>query len=172
MINLEEEKKRKRIVNKISKLGNNLFSKFFGFEEGIDITDDVAVLHRRNVVIKNIIFISNIFYSSLLLILSLTTKKQSDWVITVISFPTTFLINKLLTTLISLDKTDKTKQLIATYVASFYIFLSSVIIYARLFDSPFETVSYILIYYSLVVISISFLLFSIVSSINDTLFSR
>lgn len=146
--------KNKNLFNKFKKLGNNLFSKFFGFEEGIDITNDVAVLHRRNVVIKNIIFISNLFYSSLLLILSLTTKRPSDWIITVVSFPTTFLINKLLTTLINLDKKDKTKQLIATYVASFYIFLSSVIIYARLFNTPFETVSYILIYYSIVVISL------------------
>lgn len=146
--------KKKGLFNKIKGLGDNLFSKFFGFEEGIDITDDVAVLHRRNVVIKNIIFISNLFYSFLLLILSLTTKQTSDWTITIVSFPMTFLINKLLTTLISLDNKDKTKQLIAMYVASFYIFLSSVIIYARLYNGAFETVAYILIYYSLVVISL------------------
>ena len=66
----------------------------------------------------------------------------------------TFLINRLLTTLINIDKTDKTKQLIATYVASFYIFLSSVITYARLYDTSFETVAYVLIYYSVIVISL------------------
>ncbi|VEU80509.1 HD-GYP domain-containing protein [Haploplasma axanthum] len=150
---MEEKKKVKD--NKIKKLGNALFAKFFGFEEGIDITDDVAVLNRRNVVIKNIIFISGLFYSLLLLILSISTKQRTDWAITVISFPVTYLINKLLKALINMDRKDKTKQLIAAYIASFYIFLSSVLIYARLYSSGiFETVSYILIYYAIVVISL------------------
>lgn len=137
------------------KIGVNIFAKFFGFEQGIDITDDIAVLHRRNIVIKNIIFISNLFYSLLLLILSLSTGLTADWVVTVITLPLTFLINKLLKNLIALDKSDKTKQMIAMYVASFYIFTSSVLVYIKLINHPsFETVAYVLIYYALVVISL------------------
>lgn len=149
-MNKDEDKKTNRIIQ----LGQNLFAKFFGFENGIDITDDVAVLNRRNIVIKNIIFVSNLFYSFLLLVLSIATKRPSDLAITLVSFPMTFLVNRLLTTLITTDKTEKIKQFIAAYVASFYIFLSSVIIYARLYNTPFETVSYVLIYYSIVVISL------------------
>lgn len=131
-----------------------LFERFFGFEEGIDITNDVAVLHRRNVVIKNIIFLSNLAYTALLLFLSLTAGSQTDWVITILSFPLTYLINKLLKTLIKLDEKDYTKQMIATYVASFYIFISSLIIYARLQGQAYETASYVLIFYAIVVISL------------------
>lgn len=138
----------------IKKIWKKTFSRFFGFEEGIDITDDVAVLNRRNVVIKNIIFISNNFYSFLMLILSISTKQTTDWIITVISFPITFLINRLLVTLINMDRKDKTKQMIAMYVASFYIFLYSVLMYARLYNGIYETVSYVLLYYAIVVISL------------------
>ena len=56
------DKDKKGISIKLKKLGNNIFSKFFGFEEGIDITDDVAVLNRRNIVIKNIIFVSKYIF--------------------------------------------------------------------------------------------------------------
>ena len=149
---MQQENKK---VKWYQKIGLNIFSKFFGFEQGINITDDIAVLHRRNIVIKNIIFISNLFYSLLLFILSLSTGARADWVVTVITIPLTFLINKLLKNLIALDKNDKTKQMIAMYVASLYIFTSSVLVYIKLFNfASFETVAYVLIYYALVVISL------------------
>lgn len=152
MINEKETKK----PNIFQRLGRDLFAKFFGFEQGIDITDDVAVLHRRNIVIKNIIFISNIVFSILMFILSLTTDaSRGDWAITIVSFPITYVVNKLLKSLINMDRKDKTKQSIATYVASFYIFLISVLIYAKLYNQGnLETVSYVLLYYALVVISL------------------
>lgn len=152
---MENDKNIKQ-PNRLQKLGRNIFAKFFGFERGIDITDDVAVLNRRNIVIKNIIFISNIVFSILMFILSLTTpSSKSDWAITIVSFPLTFVVNRLLTTLINLDVKDKTKQLIATYVASFYIFLIAVLIYAKLYNQGnLETVAYVLLYYAIVVISL------------------
>lgn len=154
---MEEKTKQNKfnIKQHLKNFWNNSFAKFFGFEEGIDITDDVAVLHRRNVVIKNIIFISNIVYSILLLINSTITKTSSDWVLSIVAFPITFVINRWLTRLIKIDTKDKSKQMIATYVASFYIFLISVLIYAKLYDQgSLETVSYVLLYYALVVISL------------------
>ncbi len=48
---------------KIKKATKSIFNRFFGFENGVDITNDVMVLHRRNVVIKNITLVSNLFYS-------------------------------------------------------------------------------------------------------------
>lgn len=149
---MDKEKKKK---NRIQNLGKNLFAKFFGFEQGIDITDDIAVLNRRNIVIKNIIFLSNLIYSALLLILSLSTNHRSDWAFTIVAFPLTFIINRALTTLINVDDKDITKQSIAMYIASMYIYISSILVYARLYKSgTFETVSYVLLYYSIVLISL------------------
>ncbi|MDR4969119.1 MAG: hypothetical protein RG740_05825, partial [Acholeplasmataceae bacterium] len=140
----------------IKVLGRNIFAKFFGFEQGVDITNDVAVLYRRNVVIKNIVFVSNIMYSIILFILSLSTEGEvSDWVVAFIAFPLTYVINKFLKKLINMDPNDKTKQSVAMYVSAFYIFFSSILIYARLYQKEyFETGAYILMYYAVVVISL------------------
>jgi len=140
----------------LTSFSQSVFSKFFGFEEGVDITNDVALLVRRNVVIKNIIFISNILYGVMLFILSLSSSGGvTDWVITVLAFPVTFMINQILKRLIYTDQEDKTKQSVAMYVAGFYMFFSAILIYARLYSIPhFETGAYILIYYAIVVISL------------------
>ena len=72
--------------------------------------------------------------------------------------------NKLLTNLINLDHNDKTKQQIAMYVSSFYIFLSAMLVYLRIYggvndegvnpNAIFETAAYVLIFYALVQISL------------------
>lgn len=49
------KRKKEKAKFNLKNFGKSLFSRFFGFEEGIDITDEVAVLKRRNIVIKNII---------------------------------------------------------------------------------------------------------------------
>jgi HD-GYP domain-containing protein (c-di-GMP phosphodiesterase class II) len=147
---------KKPSIWNIKVLGRNIFAKFFGFEQGVDITNDVAVLYRRNVVIKNIVFVSNIMYSIILFILSLSTEGEvSDWVVAFIAFPLTYVINKFLKKLINMDPNDKTKQSVAMYVSAFYIFFSSILIYARLYQKEyFETGAYILMYYAVVVISL------------------
>lgn len=153
---MAKEKSDKRKFWDLKTLGKDIFAKYFGFERGVDITNDVAVLFRRNVVIKNIVFVSNIMYTVILFILSLSSQGQvSDWVVTVLAFPITYVINKVLKKLIHLDREDKTKQNVAMYVAAFYIFFSSVLIYARLYTQEyFETSAYILMYYAVVVISL------------------
>lgn len=153
---MDHKQNKKRKFWDLKSLGKDIFAKFFGFEQGVDITNDVAVLFRRNVVIKNIVFVSNIMYTLILLVLSFSSEAQvADWVITVMAFPITYVINKLLKKLIFLDREDKTKQSVAMYVAAFYIFFSSVLIYARLYTLEyFETGAYILMYYAVVVISL------------------
>ncbi|MDO9629984.1 MAG: hypothetical protein Q7I99_08800 [Acholeplasmataceae bacterium] len=149
-------KSRKYSIWNLNALGKDVFARFFGFEQGVDITDDVAVLYRRNVVIKNIVFVSNIMYSIILFLLSLSTQGEvSDWVVAFVAFPLTYVINKFLKKLINMDPHDKTKQSVAMYVAAFYIFFSSILIYARLYQNEyFETAAYILMYYAVVVISL------------------
>jgi len=155
MVVSKTKSKLKNLLN-FNALGKSIFARFFGFEQGVDITNDVAVLFRRNVVIKNIVFISNIMYSIILFILSYTTPDNlNNWVVAFIAFPLTYVINKFLKKLIYIDTNDKTKQSVAMYVAAFYIFFSSILIYARLYQNEyFETGAYILMYYAVVVISL------------------
>ncbi|MDR2828205.1 MAG: hypothetical protein LBV51_02155 [Acholeplasmatales bacterium] len=132
-----------------------LYNKYFGFEEGIDITDECQLLVRRNIVIKNIILVSNLLYSVLFLVLSIYTNTSTNWLFTVLTFGITYPINRLLKRLINLDKNDKTKQKIATYIASFYMFLSVILVYIKVYNIESFTVGgYILIYYALMVISL------------------
>ncbi len=140
---------------KLKRATKGLFNRFFGFENEIDITNEVAVLHRRNVVIKNIIFISNIFYSLLLSIFAYVSETAANWIYPAIFFPFTFFINAIINSLIKIDRHDKTRQQIAMYVMALYVFISVVLVYMRFYHEPyFETTSYILIYYAIVVISL------------------
>lgn len=140
---------------KLGKVTKGLFNRIFGFENGIDITNEVAVLHRRNVVIKNIIFISNLFYSLLLSLFAVASNTAANWIYPAIFFPFTFFINAIINHLIKIDRHDNTRQQIAMYVMAIYVFISVVLVYMRFYHEPyFETTSYVLIYYAIVVISL------------------
>ena len=92
-----------KLKNKIKiKIKNNtFFNKQFGFEVGIDITNDNQVLYRKNTVIKNIIFLSNIFYTLIFFLIAIgDTKDWSTWVLTILLFPVTFIVNNTLKKLI------------------------------------------------------------------------
>lgn len=142
-----------------------LFSDFFGFEEGIDISDETQVLYRKNKVIKNIIFVSNIIYTIIMLVMSFLlsseSNNESNWILTAILFPLTFLINSTLKKMINANKNDFMKQQIAMYFAVFYMFVLSIIMYVKMKtsngigeDGALSESGYILIYYSLVVVSL------------------
>lgn len=138
-----------------SKIKNNkFFSNMFGFESGIDITDDTQVLYRRNIVIKNIIFLSNLVFTIMFAVLSFGEK--SNIVLTIILFPVTFLVNMGLKKTINKAPDDLTTQKIASHIASFYMLLLSIVIYVKLkFGSIvyLQECGYILIYYSLLICS-------------------
>ena len=143
-----------KLIDKIkSKIKNNaLFDKWFSFESGIDITNDNQVLYRKNVVIKNIIFFSNLLYTLIFSIVSIS--EPSNWLLTVILFPVTFVVNLSLKNLIRKGPEDKMSQNIAMYVSCLYMFLSSVLIYIKLKygqSAYLMEAGYILIYYSLAV---------------------
>ena len=145
-----------KVVDKIkSKIKSNaLFNKYFSFESGIDITNDNQVLYRKNVVIKNIIFLSNIIYTIIFTIVSIS--EPSNWLLTVILFPVTFVVNMSLKNLINKGPDDRMSQNVAMYVSCLYMFLSSVLIYVKLKygqSSYLMEAGYILLYYSLAVCS-------------------
>jgi hypothetical protein len=156
-------KKKDKQKLSVKKLGKSLFSRFFGFEEGIDITDEVAVLKRRNIVIKNIIFISNVFYFFLMLVVSLVSIDERDkifnWVVTIATFPLTFVINYFLSKLINKggnsEHDDHSRQLIAMYFAAIYLFISSTLFYLKVHNvNGLETFAYILFFYVITVITL------------------
>ena len=149
---------KKLFVKLFSKLNNML-----SFEKGIDITDDYQVLKRKNIVIKNIIFFSNITYTLILFLISLIASGTSNWVLTIIFVPVTFGLNRTLSKLINDSTNEKIKQQIAMYIAAFYMILSSVLIYFKIKTQMnvdgteylgIGEAGYILIYYSLLVVSL------------------
>ncbi len=159
---MKKEKTTREKFN-IKKLSKSLFARFFGFEEGIDITNEIEVLKRRNIVIKNIILVSNIFYFFLMLIVSLVSTDKNDqifnWVVTAATFPLTIVINYFLSSLIyknSKQESDNlASQQIAMYFAVVYLFLSATLFYLKVHNvNGLETFSYILFYYVVAVISL------------------
>ena len=68
----------------------SFFKDKFGFESGIDITNDNQVLYRKNFVIKNIIFVSNLIFTFLFTLISF--GDSSNWLLTLLLFPVTFFV--------------------------------------------------------------------------------
>lgn len=143
----------KKFKNLISKS----FSKLFGFENNVVITDDLNVLTRRNTVIKNIIFLFNLFLFLLMLIISLSkiglegldpkvvqNRTIVNWSITVATFPFLFVFNFLLKRMIQPNKDSKPqnrdvaihKQKIAQYFIISYLFIAVTLFYLKVNITP------------------------------------
>ena len=139
-----------------SKFKNNkTFDNWFGFESGVDITDETKVLYRRNNVIKRIIFLSILVFSGLFALLSI--GESSNVLLTIVLFPLTFIVNAGLKKTINKAPDDHNTQELASYIASFYMILISIVIYVKLkFGSIvyLQECGYILLYYSLAICSL------------------
>ncbi len=143
----------KKFKNLISKS----FSKLFGFENNVVITDDLNVLTRRNTVIKNIIFLFNLFLFLLMLIISLSkiglegldpkvvqNRTIVNWSITVATFPFLFVFNFLLKRMIQPSKGSQTqnrdvaihKQKLAQYFIISYLFIAVSLFYLKVNITP------------------------------------
>ena len=141
----------------------DFLKKRFAIEYNVDITNDTAMLYRRNIVVKNIIFFSKLVYTLIFLLLSISDKTNTNIVITVILLPVTFVVNHTLKKMMMSDPNDAVKQQIASYFCGFYMFLTAGILYVkmRMFTTSdngalpiYSDAAYILIYYSLLVISL------------------
>lgn len=142
---------------KFKNLISSSFSKLFGFENNVVITDDLNVLTRRNTVIKNIIFLFNLFLFLLMLIISLSkiglegldpkvvqNRTIVNWSITVATFPFLFVFNFLLKRMIQPSKVSQTqnrdvaihKQKIAQYFIISYLFIAVSLFYLKVNITP------------------------------------
>ncbi|MCR4898274.1 MAG: hypothetical protein K5892_03510 [Acholeplasmatales bacterium] len=147
---------------KIKIKNTTFFKKKFSFESGIDITNENEVLYRKNVVIKNILFITNLLYTVIFTLIAIGYRSPMNWLISILLFPITFFVNYTLSRLIKKGSQDKMSQTIAMYFSCFYIFLSSILVYIKLKfgnyssssggDSKFlQECGYILLYYALLI---------------------
>ncbi len=144
------------VKTKLSKKlkNSNLYQKWFGFENGVDLSNDAQVLHRKNIVIKHIILLSNAIYTLIFTFISI--GDSSNWILTIVLFPVTWFVNMTMTKLINRGSEDELSQKIAMYFASSYMFLSAIIIYIKLSRSSqvyLKESGYILLYYSLLICS-------------------
>ena len=122
---------KKRITKRFEK--STFFQDKFGFENGIDITDDNMVLYRKNIVIKNIVFVVNLLYTLIFTIITLgNPSNTSNILLTILLLPVTMLVNYFLGKLINKGPNDNLSQTMAMYVSAFYMFLSSVLVYVKL----------------------------------------
>lgn len=147
----------KKLNNLKDKMLNRL-SELFSFEKGVDITDDTQVLYRKNIVIKNIIFLSNWAYTLILFLICLGEPNTTNLVLTICFVPFNFLLNRVLKKGIYGEPDNYLKQQLAMYGISFYMFLSAILLYFRLKSGVnvdfLNEAGYMLIYYSLIVTSL------------------
>ena len=111
---------KNRISNKIK--NNTFFQRMFGFEVGIDVTNDNEVLYRKNVVIKNIIFVVNLIYTLIFTFAGFIFGDKSNFLLTILVFPLTFFVNYTLKRFMKKGPKDSMSQLIAEY---FHVFICS-----------------------------------------------
>ena len=136
---------------------NNFFQKNFSFDSGVDLNDEVEVLYRRNKVIKNIIFVSNIIYSVILFLITIGNGGSLNWLWSVIPLPLTFVLNVTIKKIIENSDHQLIRQQIGMYICSIYMIVSSFLVYFKMkttaSTTDFSDPAYMLIYYSMVVIS-------------------
>ena len=146
------------VVNKFKTALLRFFKRAFSFEHDIDLNDEVEVLFRRNIVIKNIIFVANLVYTLILFIISIGDPSNGNWLWSVIPLPFTFVINYTINKVIKSGSKDLVRQEIAMYMCSFYMFLSAIFVYIKLSASAntiaYSEAGYMLLYFSLVVVSL------------------
>lgn len=156
--------------------GKNRFSLFwlrikdffvsrFSFEAGIDILDETAVLFRKNQVIRNITWITNIVFFLFMLIGSESGDEMRTNIILAISVSLImFLFSTLVRKTISEEPKTMQKQQLAEYISAIYILLMAISVYIKLAvmlkpdsgDGFFSITQagYALIYFALVVITL------------------
>lgn len=140
------------LKNKIK--NTKFFNNAFGFESGIDITNETQVLYRKNIVIKNIIFLSNVVFTLIFTILSF--GERNNIILAFLLGIVTFVLNLYLKRSINKNPNDYTSQNIASYLSCFYMLALAIVIYIKLKFGEIkylEECGYILLYYSLAVCS-------------------
>lgn len=140
------------LKNKIK--NTKFFNNAFGFESGIDIANETQVLYRKNIVIKNIIFLSNLVFTLIFTVLSF--GERNNFLLAGLLGIVTFVLNIYLKRSINKNPNNYTSQEIASYLSCFYMLALAIVIYIKLKFGEIKYLQecgYILLYYSLAVCS-------------------
>ncbi|MDD3126210.1 MAG: hypothetical protein WC479_03995 [Candidatus Izemoplasmatales bacterium] len=136
----------------------------FSFEAGVDILDDTSVLYRKNLVIRNILWVTNIVFFLFMLIGSEGSNRNLNIILALSVFLIMFFVSLTIRKIIFEDPKTLQKQQLAEYISAIYILLMAVTVYiklqAMLGTDPEEgffsitQAGYSLIYFALVVLSL------------------
>lgn len=153
--------------NKISKFYQRtrlMFINKFSFEAGVDILDETQVLYRRNLVIRNITWITNIVFLLFTLIGSEGSNISMNLIVTLIFSIIMFIVSRAIRSIVKEKPTTLQKQQMGEYISGVYVFLMAVAVYLKLVFSAGSDMSiqifsitqaaYLLIYFSLIVITL------------------
>ena len=149
---------RNRITKFFYKVKNFFINKF-SFEAGVDILDETQVLYRRNLVIRNITFVTNIVFLLFTLIGSEGSNRNINLIITLIFSLIMFLVSQSIRKVITEKPTTLQKQQMGEYISGVYILLMAVAVYLKLKFTAGDSTdigffSIALIYFALVVIAL------------------
>ncbi len=152
--------RKSRLWTKIT----DFFIKRFSFEAGIDILDETSVLYRKNRVIRNIIFITNIVFLLFTLIGSSGLNRSVNLIVTFVIFLVMFFTDRAVKKITMEKPMTLQKQQMAEYISGIYILMMAVTVYIKLrltlgdsLEGGFFSITqagYSLIYFALVVIAL------------------
>jgi len=140
------------------------FVKGFSFEAGVDILDEKQVLYRKNRVIRNIIFVTNIVFLLFTLIGSTGLNRNVNLIVTFVIFLIMFFTGRAVRRINMEKPMTLQKQQMAEYISGIYILMMAVTVYIKLrltlgdsMEGGFFSITqagYSLIYFALVVIAL------------------
>ena len=142
----------------------DFFVRRFSFEAGVDILDDTSVLFRKNIVILNIITITNIVFLLFTLIGSDGLNQRINIIVTFVIGLIMVISGRSIGGIIREKPTTLHKQQMGQYLSGIYILMMAIAVYIKLrltlgdsLEGGFFSITqagYSLIYFSLVVIAL------------------
>ena len=145
------------------------FTDRFSFDANVILTDKCSVLHRRNVVIKNIILLANIVFTIFSFVGLRGNGFSANLIITIVFWLLMTGLSLTIAGMLKRREDDYSRQKIIMYFQSLYVFLLSVILYVKIWltfalafrDSSLPVTefsiiqaAYLLIYLSILIISL------------------
>lgn len=141
-----------------------LFSNMMNFESGVDILDETSVLFRRNIVIKNIRFLTNIVFIIFTFIGSKSIGYQVNLIVAFCFGLVMFFSNLSIKKVVNEEPRTFQRQVLGEYLSAFYILMMAIAVYVKIkLTLQGETAdgylsitmaAYALIYFSLVMLAL------------------
>ncbi|MBU0997857.1 MAG: hypothetical protein KKE16_07445 [Firmicutes bacterium] len=159
-LEVEGTNRTSNLWRKVTQVIFNMFS----FEAGVDILDDTSVLYRRNLVMKNIIKITNFVFVIFIFVGSKSIGISVNIIVSFVFFLVMFFSNLSIKKVIFGEPRTFQKQVMGEYASALYILMMAVAVYSKLKFSlsglegegylSITLAGYSLIYFALVVLAL------------------